>query len=1095
LFIDVALQKFLRNIRGWKIKKQTEMRKNKGSFNKIAGMLVLCCGVFLLFPVTPYAQDFTYTSKPALTGVGNSSSIAFDADNDGQIDILVMGKTGTNYYTRLYHNNGDTTFLNLGIAFPGLAYGDADVTDYNNDGLQDIVLCGTDGTNKHFCLYKNKGDNLFSEVSVNIPGVDYSTVKCADLNCDGLTDIIIAGQSATQKIFRIFKNEGNDTFTEAVSLEGIYDGSFLVADINNDSYPDIIATGVNNPYELVNKIYVNQKNNFSFIERTSDIPAIRGGKISALDFNNDGYTDILVTGKTSDDEYISKIFRNNAGETFTLFASLKGLYYASSATCDFNSDGFPDIVLAGLDASSNYTTVYYVNNSGAGFTSQSTNLPNVIKGSISILDITDNDKPDILISGYTMSGPVTYMYNNSSTSANTRPAIPSNPLSFPDNDSVVLKWSRPQDTETSSKGLTYDVYIQTVSDSDTMFTVPASYPTGTRYVYKQGNLQDTFMVIKNLPYGKYAWSVQAIDQGYKGSAFAAQATFNICHNLHISNDTSICKGNNITLSAGSTSDVVNWYTSVNPSLPFHNGNAATVSVDQNQDIWAIVSTPIGCTLTDTIALSMLPLPETNLAGDTGLCAQTTLTLSLYQNDYKGDWSSKDESIDVPGTSTISFTVLYDNTVYVKITDTNGCNSYDTTNITAYPLPESYLSSDTSACLHSTVQLNAGTAPDNVFWSDSNGQQLSDQNSLEYFVENPEKLSVKITNTLNCTSFDTISIAMLPLPVANAGQDILICPGGTAKLGGTAQTGLLYEWAPASSLDDNHIAQPVASPEITTEYILKIADPNLCINYDSVVVTINPPGIINTGGDKSICLGNSVILGGTPTASGSLLPYSYQWYPANGLNNSNLANPTASPDSTTQYALVVSTGSCIVDTVSVKVTVLPLPAITISGNVVIGYQESTRLQATGGTQYKWEPESGLDDPASPTPTASPEATTTYTVWVTDTNSCQSEAQVTVTIQNEIFVPSLFTPNGDGKNDAFKIYGTGIGAVHLRIYNPEGILVYETAGMEEATQTGWDGTYHGKPLSAGKYLWIIEATSASGTELMYNGSNKGIVTLLR
>lgn len=1056
------------------------------------------CLIFLLFiSVNAYSQSFINSAKPALVGVGNSSSIAFDADKDGKSDLLVMGKTGTNYYTKLYHNNGDTTFLDLGISFPGLAYGSVDVFDFNNDGLLDVVLCGFDGVNKRFILYKNKGNNLFSAIPTSIPGVDYSIVKFADLNNDGMVDIIITGQSETQKIFKIYRNDGNGSFSEASSFEGLYDGSLLVTDINNDTYPDIIASGVTNTFNQTSKIYINNgKNDFSFTERLSNITSIRGGNINSIDFDNDGDQDIVVVGKTTTDQYISQIFSNNNGESFTLFTSLNGLYYSTSAIGDFNNDGFPDIIQSGLDASSLYRTYYYVNNSGIGFTLQTTNLPNVIKGSINPLDLTNDNKLDILISGYSTSGPVANIYNNNIGAVNTKPSVPFNLSSYSNNDSVVLKWNSPFDTETESKGLTYDFYIKRASDGDTIFTAQSNYSTGDRIAYSHGRIHDTSIVIKNLPYGKYYWSVQAVDQSFKGSAFAPQEEFNICHNLDIGHDTSICKGTSITLSAGSHSDVVNWYSSENPSLAFHNGNTATVDVHRNIKVWATVGTSIGCLLSDTINLSMLSLPIADLDNDTSVCIYTPLTLSLNQSNYMGDWSSKEGSVSAYKTSNISYKVLHNDTIYVKITDTNGCINYDTTSVKIHLLPESHLPSDTSSCLNSTILLNAGNPSDFVYWFNSKGEQLSDKNDINYQVVSSEKLSVKITNSLNCTNFDTVSIIVLPLPIVNAGRDTLICPNSSARLGGELQTGsFLYEWTPAMTLDNNQAVNPLASPEMTTNYILKITDSNNCINYDSVTVTINPTSTIDLGGDKYICRGTSVTLGGNPTASGSLLPYSYKWFPGNSLDDYSIANPTASPDTTTLYSLILFAGKCIVDTVSLKVGVWPLPVVIKSSDVVIGSLENTQIWASGGSLYNWEPIVGLNNSMISNPIASPEKTTTYTVFVKDTNSCESSAQVKVIVQNGIFVPNLFTPNGDGKNDSFKVYGTGIDKIHLRVYSSEGLMVYETFNIEDATINGWDGTFHGNQLNAGKYLWVLDVTSTGGEPLLYNGSNKGIITLLR
>jgi gliding motility-associated-like protein len=345
--------------------------------------------------------------------------------------------------------------------------------------------------------------------------------------------------------------------------------------------------------------------------------------------------------------------------------------------------------------------------------------------------------------------------------------------------------------------------------------------------------------------------------------------------------------------------------------------------------------------------------------------------------------------------------------------------------------------------------------------------------------------------------DTINIHMLDLPTANAGRDTVICNHTQAQLGGFYENpeDYTFEWSPANLLDDKNLLHPLATPVTSARFIMKITDKNACSNFDTVRVNINPQSKIDAGSDIYICHGKSVVLGGTPTASGSQLPYEYNWFPVTGLDNNSMANPVATPETTSRYRLVVSTAGCIEDTAYVNVNVWPLPVITKSDDIVIGYKGSANIWASGGLNYHWISEDGLNNSSIPDPVASPPTTTTYIVTVSDINGCESTASVKVTVRNEIFVPNLFTPNGDGKNDYFKVYGTGIDHIHLSIYNIGGVLVYETNSVYEATNIGWDGTYKGEQLPSGKYLWVIEAKATDGLTLLYNDSDKGIVTLLR
>ncbi len=1052
---------------------------------------------FLFVSGNVIAQSFILTTKSSFENLGNSSSVTFDSDNDGDNDLLVLGKSGEFYYTKIYRNNGDSTFLDLGIAIPGLAHGGADVLDFNNDGAIDLVVCGNDGSSRQFYLYQNIGNNQFVEVPTSIPGVDYASVKCSDLNLDGYCDIILIGQTSTGKIAQIHKNNGDNTFSLINSLEGVYDGDIITQDINNDDWPDIILSGVNNSFQLINKIYLNQKNpDFEFQERVSNIAAIRGGEIKISDFNNDSYKDIVITGKDINDNYITRTYINNFGLSFTLSDNLTGLYYSSIATGDFNNNGYPDIFVSGLDINSNYKTIFYVNNTGSGFSEQSTNLPDIVKGSFSPVNLTQDNKLDIFVSGYTMAGPVSQLFYNSITIANSVPAVPSGLFSMANHDSVLIGWNYSADSETGSKGLTYSYFILNKITGDTIFPSPASFTNGNRFLNKQGTVNDTSIILSGLPYGQYSWSVQSVDQGYLGSPYATTEEFIICHNFDLGNDTSLCMGDTIFLAAGMTNDVVDWYSSDSPTIPLGSGNSFQMAVFNPVSIWAVVTSPLGCVITDTIEISIFQLPEKNLK-DTISCQNSVLTFTLGREDFLGNWTSVSGYVNETGKNSISVKMTQEEQIFIEITDSNLCVNFDTILLEIIEPPTSNLPEDTSQCIKSTINLQAGSEYDSVIWFNSSDEVVSNSGFFSLEIKSTEKYKMHIIDTNGCTAKDSIFIKALSLPTINAGADTLICPATSILVGAIEEeAGTEYSWFPGKYLSDSTIAQPVASPLESIEYVLLVSDSNKCSNQDTILITINSPTTIDAGGNRFVCKGQSVTLGGNPTAAGSLMPYEYNWIPNISLDNNKLPNPTIEEcDSTLTYFLIVETGSCIVDTVPVGVEVFDLPVVSTIDDVNIGFEESIEIWASGGTFYNWYPEEGLNNSEISNPTASPETSTLYSVQVTDSNGCTNSSEVKVTIKNKIFIPNLFTPNNDGKNDFFLVYGNGIGSIDLKVYSPDGVMVYETTDVDEATKIGWDGTFKGKPINPGKYLWVIEAVSTSSELLDFEGNNKGIITLLR
>jgi gliding motility-associated-like protein len=181
--------------------------------------------------------------------------------------------------------------------------------------------------------------------------------------------------------------------------------------------------------------------------------------------------------------------------------------------------------------------------------------------------------------------------------------------------------------------------------------------------------------------------------------------------------------------------------------------------------------------------------------------------------------------------------------------------------------------------------------------------------------------------------------------------------------------------------------------------------------------------------------------------------------------------------------------------SIRVTVNPLPEVAAISDQSIGAGGDVTLSATGAVEYRWTPEESLDDPTLSAPVASPMKTTIYTVVGTDANGCEDTAQVEVLVQNNLFIPSLFTPNGDGSNDSFKLYGSGIEHISFSVFDQQGNRLYHTENVNQALEIGWDGTAKGKLLKNDIYIWTIDGNYFSGEIVRYQGKSSGIIKLMK
>src|SRR5262249_25437868 len=137
---------------------------------------------------------------------------------------------------------------------------------------------------------------------------------------------------------------------------------------------------------------------------------------------------------------------------------------------------------------------------------------------------------------------------------------------------------------------------------------------------------------------------------------------------------------------------------------------------------------------------------------------------------------------------------------------------------------------------------------------------------------------------------------------NAGRDTSVCSGSSVKLNATPGA-CIYNWTPSSTLDDDTLQTPTASPTVTTTYTLIYTVAGCSVTDTShVVVTVGSSLTVNAGNDVTICNGVGVTLG----ASGG---NTFSWSPAAGLSSSTISNPVANPTTTTTYTVTSSNGSC------------------------------------------------------------------------------------------------------------------------------------------------------------------------------------------
>lgn len=563
----------------------------------------------------------------------------------------------------------------------------------------------------------------------------------------------------------------------------------------------------------------------------------------------------------------------------------------------------------------------------------------------------------------------------------------------------------------------------------------------------------------------------------------------------LGDDRNVCTGDSLQMEIPGSWQTVNWYTNDNTILQQNNAYYR-FKVEQDAVLWAEVFNTSGCVEFDTIAVNALSLPVFTLGDDKTFCNGDTVEFAMEDSGTSYSWRNSNNEL-LASTKDYDFIISELTTLSLTVGNDDLCQYSDTITLSVNPLPDFAVEGSLEVCEKDTLTLSVDhPSIKSIFWF-NNTNIVGEEPTLNTLLPETSDITARLTDTNNCTTEKTFLITVNPRPLPDAGPDTLLCYGESIVIGKDygSSSDLEVQWSPATFLSNDKIGNPIASPENSTTYVVTLTSAKGCSASDSVYLEVNPKILVDAGANVSICIGDSLTLGGSPTASGSQFAYTYQWMTSESSLKEDEPNPVVAPTASTTYFVLVSSGKCEVEYDSIIVTVNPLPTITVINDKSIGAGGSAELFASGGQFYSWSPIESLNDSQIANPVASPMKTTDYKVTVTDENNCTNNGEVTVLVQNQLFIPNLFTPNGDGKNDVFLLYGSGVKEISLSIFDLKGKKVYHTKSVEEAFAAGWNGTYSGKALQNDTYIWTIEGTFHNGDPVLFEGKNSGIIKLIK
>ncbi len=489
----------------------------------------------------------------------------------------------------------------------------------------------------------------------------------------------------------------------------------------------------------------------------------------------------------------------------------------------------------------------------------------------------------------------------------------------------------------------------------------------------------------------------------------------------------------------------------------------------------------GCSAAATATVFINPTPTVNIASATNtICIGNSLNLTANgATDY--NWSPS-TGLNITNGNIVSASPSI-TTIYNVLGTQNTCTATSVFQVSVIPYPNIITSiSEPIICGGESSNLTANGAT-SYSWSPSSG--LNSTNS-SFVVASPSVSTLYTLTGFNggCSGSVNLLVEVVPYPnMTLTSPNYEICRGQSTKIEVSGAQN--YTWTPTTGLSNVNSASVIAAPLSNINYTIFGINQNgtvICsqqVSYSVIVIPIANPIVSNS---IALCQGEKTTL----IASGG---NSIIWTPTVGLNNNIGSSVIASPTISTLYNVDVSNNGFCGGSKTIYVQVNPNPKVQAGRDTSINLNEPMYLSASGTGTMTWIDGEEIACKDCPNSQVFPKRNSCYVIETVNEFGCKAKDQMCIEVTRDfgIYIPNVFSPNGDGLNDEFLVFGYNISEFYIEIFDRWGEFIFNSKDIT----IGWKGTYKNKICQDGVYVYKVSYKGLDGIKT----SKTGHVTLNR